>query len=114
MCFFYFFLSFLFPPHPKTKNIFYVKDFFQVKALDLNIENVQLNIDTAIPLGLLINEVLTNSLKYGIPGMEAGAIFIDLQSIREDADNGSTMYQLRIGDNGVGYDDDINHLTTKS
>lgn len=82
--------------------------------LDLKIEDVQLNIDTAIPLGLLINEVLTNSLKYGIPKDQEGIIFIELQSMGNDVENGYTMYQLKIGDNGVGYEDTINYRTTKS
>lgn len=40
--------------------------------LRISIENVNLNIDTAIPLGLLINEIITNALKYGIKGDDHG------------------------------------------
>lgn len=82
--------------------------------LELDIENVQLNIDTAIPLGLLINEVLTNSLKYGLPREAKGRIFIRLQPTENASEDGRLMYRLDIGDNGVGYSDAINHRTTQS
>ncbi len=55
-----------------------------------------LSIDTAIPLGLLINEIITNSLKYGITNEVGGKI--EIQFTREDSAN----YTLLIGDNGVG------------
>jgi len=47
-------------------------------TLDIDIPDVKLNIDTAIPLGLLINEAVTNALKYGIVDDSQGIIFIRL------------------------------------
>lgn len=77
-------------------------------TLDIDIPDVKLNIDTAIPLGLLINEAITNALKYGIVDDNQGIIFIRL---RKDTDN---QFILNIGDTGVGYSESMNHKTTKS
>ncbi len=77
-------------------------------TLDIDIPDVRLNIDTAIPLGLLINEAVTNALKYGIIDESKGHIFIKLR--KGDYDE----YLLNIGDNGVGYSEIINAKTTKS
>lgn len=77
-------------------------------TLDIDIPDVKLNIDTAIPLGLLINEAVTNALKYGIVDDSQGYIFIKLRKGEDDE------YVLNIGDTGVGYSETINHKTTKS
>lgn len=77
-------------------------------TLDIDIPDVKLNIDTAIPLGLLINEAITNALKYGIVDDSQGHIFIKLRKGDHDE------YLLNIGDTGVGYSETINHKTTKS
>lgn len=78
-------------------------------TLDIDIiPDVKLNIDTAIPLGLLINEAVTNALKYGIVDENKGEILIKL---RKDA-NGE--YQLDIGDNGTGFSEELTHKTSKS
>lgn len=76
--------------------------------LSLDIPNIQLGIDTAIPLGLLINEALTNALKYGIKDDDDGEIYISIQKKDDD------KYTLRIGDNGSGFPETINYKNTKS
>lgn len=76
--------------------------------LDLNIPDIELGIDTAIPLGLLINEAVTNALKYGIKGDEEGEIHIALKRAQEKA------FELEIGDDGSGFPDAINYKNTKS
>lgn len=77
-------------------------------TLDIDIPDVKLNIDTAVPLGLLINEAITNALKYGIVDDSQGHIFIKLRK------NSNDEYLLNIGDTGAGYSETINHKTTKS
>ncbi len=77
-------------------------------TLDIDIPDLKLNIDTAIPLGLLINEAVTNALKYGILDDNKGEIFIKL---RKDENN---EYVLNIGDDGVGFAKEVTHKTTKS
>ena len=78
--------------------------------ISLDIPDIKLGIDTVIPLGLLINEAVTNSLKYGFNGENTGTIAI---SLIEDSkkDDG---YFLRIGDNGIGFDKELDFRTTKS
>ncbi|BDS11722.1 PAS domain-containing sensor histidine kinase [Aureispira anguillae] len=69
---------------------------------------VQLNIDTAIPLGLLINEVVTNSLKYGFQGRTSGKITLTLTALE------ATNFCLTIGDNGVGFPSNFDFDNIKS
>jgi len=64
--------------------------------LDIVIEEVDLGIDTLIPLGLLINEIITNALKYAFENKNEGTILVYLKSL--DHRN----YEMIIGDNGVG------------
>ncbi len=77
-------------------------------SLDIDIPDLKLNIDTAIPLGLLINEAVTNALKYGIVDDSKGEIFIKL---RRGEDN---EYVLNIGDDGIGFSEATNHKNSKS
>lgn len=70
-------------------------------ALKLNIDQVFLNINTAIPLGLLINEIVTNSLKHGFISQNEGEIYIELLIEQ------SPYFELKIGDDGHGYSEDF-------
>lgn len=75
--------------------------------LDIDIPDIHLNIDTAIPLGLLINEIATNALKYGL--RDAGGTFhLKIRKL----DHGK--FRMLIGDNGVGFPDDVNFRNTNS
>lgn len=77
-------------------------------SLDIDIPEVKLNIDTAIPLGLLINETVTNALKYGIVDENKGEICIKLR--KGDANE----FLLNIGDDGVGFAETITYENSKS
>ncbi len=76
--------------------------------LEMEIDNIRLNIDTSIPLGLMINEIITNSLKYGFSDAEEGIIAVKMNR------SSTFSYSLRIGDNGSGIPKDINFRNTKS
>jgi PAS domain S-box-containing protein len=83
--------------------------------LILDIPKINLGIDTAIPLGLLINEVLTNSLKYGIKKDDAGIISIAIHKVETEGGGLSeSSFVLEIGDNGAGYSDTINFRNSNS
>ncbi len=71
-------------------------------TLNIDIPDIELGIDTAIPLGLLINEAITNSLKYGIKDDGEGEIHISIDQEDEHS------YVLEIGDNGAGYSEATN------
>ncbi len=58
-------------------------------------ENRSLDLDTAIPLGLLVNELLTNAYKHAFKGRDSGKISVLLNQVAENC-------SLTISDNGVG------------
>ena len=64
--------------------------------LQIAIDNLDLDIDTAVPLGLIINELITNTVKYAFPNNEKGKLTIKLE---KQADN---ILHLVVSDNGVG------------
>jgi two-component sensor histidine kinase len=62
----------------------------------LEIEQIFIDIDTAIPLGLIVNELLTNAYKYAFPDEKKGSVTI---SLRKENDE---KFNLVIKDNGIG------------
>lgn len=64
---------------------------------ELEVAGIELNINTAIPLGLLINEILMNALKHGIVDDAEGQIYVRINT------SGDQKYMLSIGDNGKGF-----------
>jgi len=64
--------------------------------LNDNIDDQSLLLDTALPFGLILNELITNSLKYAFPDNRKG--IIDITLIREGPDKNI----LRYSDNGIG------------
>ncbi|MBF0564169.1 MAG: PAS domain-containing protein [Nitrospirae bacterium] len=64
--------------------------------LKVDVKNLHLGIDTAIPCGLIINELVTNSLKYAFNGRTGGEIFISLEKKFDG------RYELSVGDDGTG------------
>lgn len=73
----------------------------------VDIEDVCLDIDTAIPCGLIINELVSNSLKYAFTGRNTGEIRIVLS--RND-----NAYRLAVSDDGVGMAPGIDFKNTTS
>ena len=65
-----------------------------------HIQDIDLDIDTIVPLGLIINELITNAIKYAFPDGKTGKIVIDLQEINQ-------QLQLTISDNGIGLPDNF-------
>jgi PAS domain S-box-containing protein len=64
--------------------------------LETRLDPVFLNIDTAIPVGLLVNELVSNSLKYAFPNGRAGMIGIDFRVLDKEE------FVLSVRDNGIG------------
>lgn len=63
--------------------------------LNTNIESVQLDLDTTIYLGLMVNELVSNALKYAFPDSMEGKIEVSLKKNNDSI-------QLQVSDNGVG------------
>jgi two-component sensor histidine kinase len=57
---------------------------------------LELDVDTAVPIGLIVNELLTNALKYAFPNDSGGRIEISLSK-----SNPETL-TLKVVDNGIG------------
>jgi PAS domain S-box-containing protein len=75
---------------------------------EIRITEIFLNADTAIPLGLIINELVSNSLKYAFPRNKKGKILLSIFPVSKE------RFKMTIADNGVGLpkDFDINKTDT--
>jgi two-component system, sensor histidine kinase PdtaS len=71
------------------------------------IENLNLHTDTAIPLGMILNELISNALKYAFKGRESGAVWVTMKK------NDNELL-LQVKDNGVGLQKDFNPHHTSS
>jgi two-component sensor histidine kinase len=73
----------------------------------IEIEDVMLNIETAAPCGLIISELVSNSIKHAFPNGRKGEIKVSLQS--HDG-----KYELLISDNGLGFPEDVDFNKTST
>ena len=80
-------------------------------------ENIFFDMDTAVPLGIIVNELVSNSLKYAFPGRNKGEIQIklfkeekagnELSNDEDELTGKGTRYTLIISDDGVGIPEKI-------
>lgn len=77
-------------------------------TLKTDIEDIMLGVDVAIPCGLIINELVSNSLKYAFPEDKEGEIKITLRTLDESA------MELTVADNGIGMPADTNFGSSES
>ncbi len=70
-------------------------------SLEVRVEPVPLTIDKAIPVGLIVNELVTNAIKYAFNGSKTGSISIEFKKL----DPGKI--EITIADNGKGLNSDI-------
>lgn len=76
-------------------------------TLKINVTNVLLGIDTAIPCGLIINELISNSLKHAFPENKKGEIGINLRLH-------NNIYTVIISDNGIGFPKNLDFRKTET
>lgn len=76
--------------------------------LQTDMDSVRLNIDMAVPCGLIINEVLSNSLKHAFPEGREGEVRI---ALREEPPGTA---QLVLADNGIGLRQDVDWTTSRT
>ena len=73
----------------------------------VDVENLEFDADTSIPLGLIINELFTNAMKHAFPGERTGQIDVELHS----DDDG---FKLEVSDNGVGFPEGLDYKNVDS
>lgn len=69
-------------------------------AQRFDVQSVQLDVDTAIPCGLIVNELITNALKHGFPDNRSGTVTVALKRI----DRANVL--LSVQDDGIGFPSD--------
>ncbi len=82
----------------------------QSQAVELRVESdaVLLDIDTAIPCGLLVNELVSNALKHAFPDKRGGTVEVELRRHSKE------QYRLAVRDDGIGMPADIDWQHTSS
>ena len=76
-------------------------------AIICDVEDIALDVSMAIPVGIILNEIVTNGLKYAFPGNRVGTIKII-------AKQSGSFIELQVSDNGVGLPADFNLSSTKT
>jgi two-component sensor histidine kinase len=77
-------------------------------TINTDMDNVSITIDSAVPCGLIINELFSNAMKHAFPGDRKGEIRVSLHT----DENGEIT--LMVGDDGVGIPDDVDIRKCKS
>ncbi|MGX7688210.1 tetratricopeptide repeat-containing sensor histidine kinase [Flectobacillus roseus] len=91
--------------------ISYVKEYSNFKqniTIDYVLEDVILDVSQAVPVGLILNEVINNAIKYAFPHQSNGVIRICLQL------DDQNFVHLGVRDNGIGLPDDFLQHTSES
>ncbi len=76
--------------------------------LNLEIEEIRLGVNEAIPCGLIINELVSNALKHAFPAGKDGEVLVRLTRGENDS------YKLFIKDNGVGFPEQVDYRNSPS
>ncbi len=77
-------------------------------SIHLDIENIRLSVNTAMPCSLIINELVSNSLLHAFPNNHFGEISISMKSIPQQ------KLELTVSDNGIGLPKDFDFRKSKS
>ena len=73
----------------------------------IDIEDTDLDIDTAMPCGLIINELVSNSLKYAFPDGRNGTIYVSMKQL-------DSSYVITVKDDGIGLPENVNEKISGS
>ena len=76
--------------------------------LKFDVGEISLDIDTAIPCGLILNELVSNCLKYAFPDSREGEVQVSLRSKKDG------LLTLSVCDNGIGFPKDLDFRETES
>jgi two-component sensor histidine kinase len=76
--------------------------------LRTELDKLSLTLDAAVPCGLIVNELISNSLKYAFPDGREGEIRVGLH------EEPNRMARLVVADNGIGLSGEVDWTTTRS
>lgn len=76
-------------------------------SIDINAKNIEFDIDTAIPLGLIVNEMATNAFKYAFNNLDSGSFSISIHQSEGE-------YVIKIQDDGQGIPESVDIRKVKS
>ncbi len=76
--------------------------------IDFKASDVSLDVNTAIPCGLIANELIINALKHGFPAGRSGSLRVGLEDL------GDGRYRMSVADDGVGFPEDLDIRMTDS
>ncbi len=92
-----------------VKNLFYSYDANQQKIKTIfDVDTIFLNLDTSIPCGLIVNELVSNALKYAFTNDSGGCVIIKIKKIKDNT------IEMTIADNGVGMPENIDYKNTET
>jgi PAS domain S-box-containing protein len=73
-------------------------------SLVMDLESINIELDIAVPCGLIINELLSNSIKYAFPGDRKGIINIILKKLDDE------IIELIVSDDGIGIPEESEYM----
>lgn len=76
--------------------------------LNMDVEDIMLDVNTSVPLGLIVNELVSNCMKHAFPDGKSGEIDVEFHQ------NVDGEYTLMVRDDGVGFPDDLDFRNTDS
>ncbi len=76
--------------------------------LEVNVDDVWLSVEKAVPLGLLITELVSNSLIHAFPSAKKGKVSVELRPAE------TNQLVLSISDNGVGFPETVDFHSPRS
>ena len=92
--------------------VVYLSEMFEKEGkkieVEVNANHIEFDIDTAIPLGLIVNELVSNAYKYAFENQENGKIKIDIMALND------IEYELNVNDDGKGLPTDFDPSKSKS
>jgi len=89
----------------------YLREYFDPEKkinFEIDTEKLELDVAQAVPLGLILNEAISNAIKHAFPGNEKGKVKITLKKMPTETN------QLTIADNGIGLPDDFKSENSNS
>ena len=76
--------------------------------LEVDAGNIQLDVNTAVPLGLIVNELVSNAIKHAFPNEARGKIAVGLERLA------GGKFRLVVSDDGVGFPEGLDFRNTES